>query len=490
MRQRLSVPSHLPRATLSLVLACCASSAWSADPMIFATPGSSTYQVPAGTGSLLVVVKGAAGGAGGWDDAAGGGGAGGSQVTATITVAGGETVNLIVGEGGEGTLGAGKNGMRGRQAFSSGGAGGGDGTRQDRPSLTARLAGAGGRGGDSGTGGSSPGGAGGGGASQLLVAGAAITAGGGGGGGSNSRIIVAGDWGNKGDPAVNALVLNAEDAACATPALGVNGVDGGAGVDGAGGSGGGGGYGQAGTQSGRGGAAGLDGSWGTLVNDNSGLNGEPGGSGQSCFLSAPGYSVTNTRIVQGVPSASAPTKGPSNPSGENGSISITAIPNALPTATPTLSGTPMVGQVLTGNYSYYDADADVEDKAATGTAFALVRSAAAGLTASAQGTVVQSGSTLGAPHTYTLAAADEAQYLSYCVTPKAATGRNPGAESCSPAVGPVAKAPVVVPPGPTSVTPVPLWDAAGLLLASVGLGGLAAWQLRRRQLRVAAHGNA
>ena len=473
MRQRLSVPSSLPRATLSLVLACCATGAWS-QTTTFSTPGSFTYPVPVGTGSLQVVVKGAAGGAGGWDDGPGGDGVGGTEVKATIAVQGGETVNLVVGEGGEGTLGTGKNGMRGRQRFSSGGAGGGDGTRQDPGSLTSPLAGAGGRGGDSGLSGSSPGGAGGGGASQLTVNSAAITAGGGGGGGSQSvnRDPVTGNWGYPASSAVNTLVLNQQDAGCATLAVGQNGEGEGP-FDGSGGSGGGGAYtGQAGA----GGKHGVD---------RSGNNGEPGGSGASCVLDAGSYKVVLASTALGAPSIAAKTKGVSNPSGENGSITITAIPappNMAPTVAPVLGGVATVGSSLSGSYTFADAETDAENTTGAGSQFVLVRSAAPGLTASAQGVAVLSGPTTGAAQSYVLAAADENQYLSYCVTPVAVSGTAQGVEVCSSALGPVSKATVTPPgPGPTAnATPVPVWGMLGWLMASLGLGGMAAGRIRRR----------
>lgn len=434
-----------------------------AAPQVFDTPGVHTYSVPAGTGSLQVIIKGAAGGAGGWDDAKGGDGVGGTVVTATIAVRGGETVNLLVGEGGEGALGTPK------ASYGVGAAGGGDGTRQDAGSVTSPLPGSGGRGGNMGTLNISPGGAGGGGASQLVVAGAAITAGGGGGGGSNSRIRgTSGTWNVPGSPAVNNLVLNAQDAQCATAAVGGNGEDGGN-VDGAGGSGGGGSY------AGHGGAGGVHG-----VDRSVDTNGAPGVSGDSCFLDAGSYKITEASTSLGNPSVAANVKGVANPSGENGSISITAVPappNNAPSAVPVLSGDATVGQVLTGSYSYSDSESDPEDVSPTGTQYVWVRSDTPGLTASSQGTSLKSGVTSGVPSTYTLVAADISQYLSYCVTPAAQSGVSLGTEVCSDALGPITDA-TPLPSKPTSVPSLGEWSLIGLssIVAMIGL-----MRTRRRQ---------
>ncbi|MNT33685.1 hypothetical protein D3C72_1696250 [compost metagenome] len=213
------------------------------------------------------------------------------------------------------------------------------------------------------------------------------------------------------------------------------------------------------------------------------VNGAPGGSGDSCVLDAGSYKITGASTSLGNPSVAANVKGVANPSGENGSISITAVPappNNAPSAVPALSGTATVGQVLTGSYSYADTESDPENVSATGTQYVWVRSATPGLTASSQGTVVQSGATAGTSLAYALVAADERQYLSYCVTPVATQGTLTGAQACSPALGPVAAA--VVPPEPVPVAPAPVpvlgWGA--LLLASAGLGGLGALLARRQ----------
>jgi len=184
------------------------------------------------------------------------------------------------------------------------------------------------------------------------------------------------------------------------------------------------------------------------------------------------------------PATAPKSKGPQD-AGVNGSVSISAIPappNTAPAATPTLSGSAKVGQALAGSYTYTDTEGDLEDATASGSKFVLVRSTTPGLTASSQGTLVQSGATRGAatPFSYTLAAEDENRYLSYCVTPIAGKGTNPGVEACSAAVGPVAAKPVE-PPSTANATPVPVMDNVGLLLVSATLGGLGALLARRRK---------
>lgn len=278
-----------------------------AAPTVYSTPGTYSYNVPAGTSALLVEVRGGAGGAGGWDDAHGGDGAGGSIITATIAVQGGETANVVVAGGGQGA--------QGNAGYGLGGAGGG---------AALSLPGAGGKGGNKGTIASSPGGAGGGGASSIAVGGATVLAGGGGGGGSNSRIRGPGNtWNIPGDPAVNNLALVEQDAACGSAQNGGDGQDGGA-VDGSGGSGGGGGY------AGHAGAGGNHGVDATVDQ-----NGQPGTSGGSCTLDAGAYRVSGVSAAAGNPSVANRTqKGTPEASGEDGSVTITAIPAVLYTVTP------------------------------------------------------------------------------------------------------------------------------------------------------------
>jgi adhesin/invasin len=94
--------------------------------------------------------------------------------------------------------------------------------------------------------------------------------------------------------------------------------------------------------------------------------------------------------------------------------------SSAPTASNvTISGTPQVGQVLTGNYTYSDPNGDAE---ATST-FRWLRNGAAISQATAR--------------TYTLVTADQGAMIVFEVTPRAATGASPGSAVQSPAVGPV-----------------------------------------------------
>jgi hypothetical protein len=88
--------------------------------------------------------------------------------------------------------------------------------------------------------------------------------------------------------------------------------------------------------------------------------------------------------------------------------------NAAPVASAVaISGTAQYGQLLTGNYTYSDADGDLE----SGTTFRWLRNGSpiAGATAS----------------TYTTVAADVSTTLTFEVTPRAATGTSPGAVATS-----------------------------------------------------------
>ena len=297
----------------------------------FDVPGLHAFVVPPEATVLRVTIKGASGGAGGWDDGPGGDGAGGSIVTATITVQGGETVSLVVGEGGEGALAPPKIALRPRGPFGNGGAGGGSGDSQEAGAVTSPLPGAGGRGGDQGSKGGSPGGGGGGGASSLRVGGAAIVAGGGGGGGANSLVR---PWNQKAPNAENAGVLNEQDADCGTMAAGGRGGDGDddGPADGGGGGGGGGGYLN---HAGAGGKAALD-----RIR-----HGAPGISGESCTLGAGRYRVTVTESVGfGAPTPPVPDrKVVVQPSGEPGAISILPLAIAVPMPKPTPTPVPALG---------------------------------------------------------------------------------------------------------------------------------------------------
>ncbi|HZO19559.1 MAG TPA: Ig-like domain-containing protein, partial [Gemmatimonadaceae bacterium] len=96
-------------------------------------------------------------------------------------------------------------------------------------------------------------------------------------------------------------------------------------------------------------------------------------------------------------------------------------PNVAPTASNvTISGTPQVGRVLTGSYTYSDADGDAQG--------------------SSTYRWLRNGSTIGGASglTYTLVTADEGAMIRFEVTPVAATGESPGTAVQSAAVGPVA----------------------------------------------------
>jgi hypothetical protein len=95
--------------------------------------------------------------------------------------------------------------------------------------------------------------------------------------------------------------------------------------------------------------------------------------------------------------------------------------NAAPTAgSVTITGAAQVGQVLTGTYTYADADTDPEGTST----YRWLR-----------GTTPISGATA---RTYTLVTADQEALIVFEVTPVAAAGASPGATVASAAVGPVA----------------------------------------------------
>lgn len=133
-----------------------------------------------------------------------------------------------------------------------------------------------------------------------------------------------------------------------------------------------------------------------------------------------------------------------------------APPNTVPIAVPSITGTPQVGSSVTGQYTYADNNADVEDP--SGTTYKFVTSPNSSIANSSAGTTVASGVTGGASSSvpYTLQPADLNQYLYYCVTPAAITGASPGLEACTVASGPVAAEPVnVVPTAIPTISGVP-----------------------------------
>ena len=99
-------------------------------------------------------------------------------------------------------------------------------------------------------------------------------------------------------------------------------------------------------------------------------------------------------------------------------------PNDPPVASSvSISGTPQVGQVLTGSYLYSDVDGDDEGTST----FAWLR-----------GTVPIDGATA---QSYALVAGDEGAMITFRVTPVAVSGPSPGLAINSAAVGPVTPAP-------------------------------------------------
>src|SRR5690606_8055833 len=134
---------------------------------------------------------------------------------------------------------------------------------------------------------------------------------------------------------------------------------------------------------------------------------------------------------------------------DEATVTITIAPQAVPVASGvTVGGTPVLGQTLTGNYSYNDVNADVEGSST----FRWVRSP----TSSPAG-----GTNVSTTRGYTPAAGDSGSYLFFCVTPVAATGMSPGAEVCSPGVQVTAAA---------APAPIPTLSQWGLILMSILLG--------------------
>ena len=99
-----------------------------------------------------------------------------------------------------------------------------------------------------------------------------------------------------------------------------------------------------------------------------------------------------------------------------------------------ISGTPRVGQVLTGSYTYADAEGDLEGAST----FRWLRD-----------NVVIAGATA---RSYALVAADEGALIRFEVTPVAQSGTSPGLAVTSAAVGPVTPAPN--PPTPPTASSV------------------------------------
>lgn len=139
-----------------------------------------------------------------------------------------------------------------------------------------------------------------------------------------------------------------------------------------------------------------------------------------------------------------------------------APPNVVPTANPSITGSPQVGSTVTGSYAYSDGNSDVED--ANGTSYQFVTSPNPSITSASDGTVVASGLTGGAAQSvkYVLQPADRDKYVFFCVRPAAQTGATPGLEVCTPAVGPVSTRVVTQAPTPTPVPGLGPWSVIGL----------------------------
>lgn len=96
-----------------------------------------------------------------------------------------------------------------------------------------------------------------------------------------------------------------------------------------------------------------------------------------------------------------------------------------------LSGTAVVGQTLTGSYTYGDTESDPQDTSGTGSSYRIVRSTDNDVATTGDNADAATGSTGGNNDTYAVASADAGKYLFYCVTPKATTGVPTGTEVCS-----------------------------------------------------------
>ena len=119
----------------------------------------------------------------------------------------------------------------------------------------------------------------------------------------------------------------------------------------------------------------------------------------------------------------------------SGPVGPITVPNSVPVASSvTISGSPIVGQLLTGSYTYSDVDGDAQGAST----YRWLRNG-----------VAISGATATS---YTLVAADEGALITFEVTPVAATGASPGAPVQSAAVGPVGPSPANALPVATNVT--------------------------------------
>ncbi|MHC4497500.1 MAG: hypothetical protein ACYS21_00135, partial [Planctomycetota bacterium] len=196
---------------------------------VYTTPGSTTFDVPAGVTEIIVKTWGPGGGGGGGGigptgDGAGGAGGGGGFAMATITVTPEDTLNVYVGGGGGAGIGA------TTQSGAGGGGAGFSGVKRGATELVVAGGGGGGGGGDNSS--ATAGGAGGvGGGSTGGSGGGSGTATGGGGGAQGSGGAV-------GTGQANGAIGTADQGGAGGQVVGTPGATGGAGGSQGGGDGG------------------------------------------------------------------------------------------------------------------------------------------------------------------------------------------------------------------------------------------------------------
>lgn len=152
---------------------------------------------------------------------------------------------------------------------------------------------------------------------------------------------------------------------------------------------------------------------------------------------------------------------PPNPTVQELLYSISGTPSAAPTASAvTITGTPQVGNTLTGSYTYSDFEGDPQGNS--------TRRWMSGGKADGSDKLAIAGATYS---TYSLVAADGGKYLFYCVTPVALTGVLTGTETCSSGsqfvlVSNISSATAVTGIGPNQVSPLDLASGYGPALTN------------------------
>ena len=137
---------------------------------------------------------------------------------------------------------------------------------------------------------------------------------------------------------------------------------------------------------------------------------------------------------------------------DDATVTITIADQAVPVASNVaITGTPTVGQQLTGNYTYSDVNADLEGIST----FRWVRSPT---------NSVAGGVNVGTASAYTTVPGDNGSFMFFCVTPVAVTGLSPGVEVCSPAVQVSAVA------AAASAASIPTLSEWGLIILSLLMG--------------------